>query len=193
MTSSPLDDALIDGTRRALARHGARGATMERIATEAGISRMTLHRRGVSKDDLLRAVGAKLESEYREAFWPALVQEGPAADRLRGALERQCALADANLELLEALSAAEHDAIFHERGPGSLARPAFIEALARLLRDGAKDGSLAGAAEDADETATVLLNLVGHTYRHLRSSHGWSHARARDTVVAMAIDGARAR
>ena len=60
------------------------------------------------------------------------------------------------------------------RSPSSV----FTEPVQRLLADGVADGSL--AVDDPEETATVLFNLVGHTYRHLRAGHGWSpeaHAR----------------
>jgi hypothetical protein len=39
----------------------------------------------------------------------------------------------------------------------------------------------------------VLFNVVGHTYRHLRTGHGWEPARARAAVVRLALDGVRAR
>jgi len=43
----------------------------------------------------------------------------------------------------------------------------FTESLERLLRDGIADGTL--RPEDLRESATVLFNLVGWTYIHLRS------------------------
>jgi hypothetical protein len=67
----------------------------------------------------------------------------------------------------------------------------FVEPLHKLLREGAADGSLAPV--EVDETATVLFNLVGHTYRHLRAGHGWSATRARSAVVRLALEGVAAR
>jgi hypothetical protein len=96
-----------------------------------------------------------------------------------------------NLTLLGALSAATRDAIYHEpSGPG-LTRKAFVDPLERLLLDGAADGSLAKL--DAEETATVLFNAVGHTYAHLRGGHGWSAKRARAGVVRLVMSGLVAR
>jgi AcrR family transcriptional regulator len=46
--SGELDERAVSGARRAIERHGWRRATMERIAAEAGLSRMTLHRNGVT-------------------------------------------------------------------------------------------------------------------------------------------------
>jgi AcrR family transcriptional regulator len=186
-----LDQAIVDGARAVLERHGDAGATMERIAAEAGTSRMTLHRRGISKPAILAALAQGLEAEYREAMWPALVADGPARERLILALEGECAVAERNLALLDALQGPERAAIFHEPGGAARTQPGFVEALRRLLRDGVADGSL--AVEDVDDAATVLFNLVGHTYRHLRSGHGWEPPRARRAVIGVAVDGVAAR
>jgi AcrR family transcriptional regulator len=180
-----VDAELIDGARRALAEHGPSGATLERIAAAAGLSRMTLHRRGVSRAAILAALAERLEADYRDAMWPALVADAPdARSRLRLALVAECDVADVNLAVLDALDDATRDAVFHD---GSLTREVFVEPLIRLLRDGVADGSL--SVEDPVESATVLFNVVGHGYRHLRTGHGWTHERAREAVVRLALDG----
>ena len=186
-----VDDALLTGAHRAIERWGYGQATMERIAAEAGVSRMTLHRRGVTREGLLSALAERLETSYREAMWPALTARGTGRGRLEQALAGYCGAVEANLEVLAALAEADHNAIFHEDGPQGLSRPGFTEPIRRLLEDGAADGSLVAA--DPDETATLLLNLVGWTYRHLRRGHGWSAERARDGVLRIALDGAAAR
>lgn len=184
---------IVDGARHVLAEDGLAAATLERISSAAGVSRMTLHRHGVSKRDILAALAERLESDYREAMWPALVAKGDALARLRRALELECGVAEKNLQVLEALSSAAHAVIYHDAdgGRGALTRGVFVEPLERLLLDGAADGSL--TVRDSNETATVLFNLVGHTYRHLRTGHGWTARRARDAVVALAIEGVAAR
>ena len=152
---------------------------------------MTLHRRGVSREALLAALAEQLERDYREALWPALTASGTALDRLELALASLCDVVDANLELLEALGRAERDVVFHEQGRPALTKQVFTEPVQRLLADGAADGSLAVA--DPKETATVLFNLVGHTYRHLRAGHGWSPKRTRKAVLELALRGVVAR
>ena len=47
---------IVDAARHVLAQDGLAAATLERISAAAGVSRMTLHRHGVSKQDILRAV-----------------------------------------------------------------------------------------------------------------------------------------
>jgi AcrR family transcriptional regulator len=190
-TASELDPRLLDGARRALERHGWEGATLQRLADEAGVSRMTLHRRGVSREVLLAALAEQLERDYRDALWPALTAPGTALERLELALDSLCGVVDGNLELLEALGHAERDVVFHERRRPALTRQVFTEPVQRLLADGMADGSL--AIEDPEETATVLFNLVGHTYRHLRAEHAWSPKRTRKAVVGLALQGVVAR
>jgi AcrR family transcriptional regulator len=178
---------LVEGARRAIERHGWQGATLQRLAEESGVSRMTLHRRGVSRELLLAALAEQLEREYREALWPALTAHGSALERLELALASLCDVVDANLALLEAFGNAERDVVFHEARKPALTREVFTEPVRRLLEDGVADGSL--AVEDPEETATVLFNLVGHTYRHLRTGHGWSPERTREAVLGLALRG----
>ena len=178
---------LLDAGRRAFKKYGYQGATVERIAAEAGLSRVTLHRRKVSKDVILAALAEQATAAYRAAMWPALTSDGPGAERLRLGLEALCESAEEHLELLVALRA-QSDAIFHQEDDRGLTRSVFTEPLERLLRDGTGDGSL---RRDLDpvETATVLFNLVGWTYVHLRTGHGWKPKRAASATVDIALRG----
>jgi AcrR family transcriptional regulator len=191
------DPHILAAARQAIERHGWRDATLERIADEAGLSRMTLHRRGVTREAVLESLAQAFEQEYRGAMWPALTAPGSARERLEQALAALCDVCDANMGLLAALGESARWGIFHEEGdavpeaPGVLTRSVFTEPVERLLRDGAADGSLR-AVEDPGETATVLYNLVSHTYRHLRRGHGWPPERARRGVLTLALDGVNA-
>jgi AcrR family transcriptional regulator len=170
-----------------LARDGLAAATLERISAEAGVSRMTLHRRGLSRGDILQAIARRLEHDYREAMWPALVARGSGRARLREALELLCDVTEKNRATLAAISSAARDEIYHDPGPARLTRKVFAQPLERLLLDGAADGSLGEC--DAPEVATLLFNAVCHTYGHLRSGHGWAPRRARQGVIRLVMDG----
>lgn len=181
------DENLLAAARRAFQRHGYAGATLERIATEAGLSRVTLHRRGVSKDALLAELVARATDSYREAMWPALTGDGSGAERLAKALETLCDVAEGQMALLIALRS-QSDRVFHrEDEEEALTRSVFTEPLERLLRDGIADGSL--RKTDPRQTATLLFNLVGWTYLHMRTGHGWSADRARDAVLDSVLHG----
>lgn len=179
--------ALLDAGRRVVARHGVQGATLERIAEAAGVSRTTLHRRGVSRESILHSLGEEAAEAYRRALWPALTNAGSGRERLGLALNALCEVAEENLELLLALGS-QTDAVFHEDGEDERAtRSPFTEPLERLLRDGAADGTLREL--DPSEYATVIFNVVGWTYIHLRARHGWAADRARLATLDIALHG----
>lgn len=181
------DAALMEAAQRAIEAHGYAGATLERIADEAGLSRVTLHRRGVSKDGLLADLVARATEDYRAAMWPALTGEGTGADRLHDALAALCGAAEQHLALLVALRS-QSDAVFHRREDVALTRGVWTAPLERLLRDGTADGSLR-PVEDPREMATLLFNMVGWTYVHLRTAHGWKPERATRTVLEPLFGG----
>ena len=178
---------IVEAARHVMASDGLAAATLERISAAAGVSRMTLHRRGLSKADIVGAIGRQLERDYREAMWPALVSKGTGQERLRRAIEALCAVTEDNRATLGTLSPATREQIYHDPGPARLTRKVFVEPLERLLLDGAADGSL--APRDPDETATLLFNAVCHTYAHLRVEHRWAAARARQGVVDLVMNG----
>jgi AcrR family transcriptional regulator len=180
------DERLVEAGRRTLRKFGYQGATVERIATEAGVSRVTLHRRGVTRQTILGTLTARAVDDYRARMWPALTGCGSARERMEAALEALCEAAEANLELLIALRS-QADRVFHEGGEEVMTQRVFTDPLERLLRDGTADGSL--RAVDARETATVLFNLVGWTYVHMRTGHGWPPERAAQGVLDIALNG----
>jgi AcrR family transcriptional regulator len=184
-----VDDGLAEAARGVLAEHGLGGLTMERVASVAGVSRMTLHRRGVGRAEIVAALVERMVAAERAELWIPLTEDGDPASRLRAVLDRRCRLAERHLPVLEALDVAARDAIFH--GDNGMTRPEFTAPLQRLLADGAADGSLVSA--DPEEDATLLYNLVGHTYRHMRTGHGWSPDRAREAVLRIAMEGIVAR
>jgi AcrR family transcriptional regulator len=189
--ASPLDAALLAAGRRAVERHGMARATLERIAEEAGLSRVTLYRRGVTREAVLSALANGILDDHRRALWPALTARGTGAERLRRALAALCDVAEDSLELLLALGERVGAGLGEPVPAGeSAARHAFAEPLERLLRDGAADGSL--RETDARETATALLNLATWTYVHLRAGSRWSARRARRATLELALRGVAA-
>jgi AcrR family transcriptional regulator len=186
MTTAALEADLLAAGRRAFAHHGFAGATMERIAAEAGVSRVTLHRRGVTKEAILAALVERAVDDYRAAMWPALTALGSGRDRLEAALDALVDQTEANLDLLLALRS-QTDRVFHNPGEEALTRDVFTQPLERLLADGAADGSLREL--DAAEAGTVLFNQVGWTYVHLRTGHRWHPERAKRAVLDLALRG----
>ena len=181
------DADLLAAADRAIAEHGLVAVTLEQIAAEAGVSRVTLHRRGLSKERVVQLLVDKGISEYREAVWPALTGAGSALSRLEQALVGLCDTAEERLHLLSGL-ASVGDSIFHEDdGAERMTRSPFTEPLERLLRDGMADGSIRDL--DPIESATLLFNVVGWTYIHLRTGHGWSPDRSSRLTIDIALHG----
>jgi AcrR family transcriptional regulator len=163
--------------------------SIEELAAAAGLSRMTLHRRGIGKEELREALAELLAEEFRGAALPALAAGGPATDRLRAALEGICRVDERYLGLIDGLGD-DLDPIFHESGDGEvLTKGSLTEAIRRILEDGASEGTL-DPGEDAEETATLLFNAAGWTYRHMRLGHRWDVDRARTRVVGLIVAGA---
>ncbi len=164
---------------------------LEDLARSAGLSRMTLHRRGISKDDILSSLAELLESEHQQAALPALTSLAPARARLELALLAICDVDERYLGLMEALDP-HLAAIYHEPGDGEvLTRGPFVQAIKRILQDGLDEGTFA-LRQDLDETATLLFNATGWTYRHMRSGHGWPAEKARAQVAGLLVAGVRA-
>jgi AcrR family transcriptional regulator len=184
-------DAFVEAARDAIATRGWDATTMEEIAAAAGVSRMTLHRRGLTREGLLDALREVLVADEREALWPALTASGSGRDRLVLALSALCDVSERNLAVLPDFADDVHNEVWHEPGDGALTRGEFTAPFRRLLEDGAADGSLAPPG-DLDELATVLYNQVGWTYRHLRAGHRWTPERARSAVVELAVRGVSA-
>jgi AcrR family transcriptional regulator len=187
-----FDARLVTAALAVLQEHGLAGLTLGRLAERLGGSRMTLHRRGVTREDTIAKLAGLAAQEYRDAVWPALTSSDTAATRLERALAATCEVADRYSKLLVGLYS-DDGGIFHDadraepsgRASAVPTREVFVEPLARMLRDGARDGSL--ACDDPDVTATVLFNQVGWTFLALRHGQRWEAERAKDVVVASAM------
>ena len=159
---------------------------MQDLADEAGLSRVTLYRRGATRDNVLQALRAELRRSAtrsgrrssRTARAGAAGARAACAVRERGGHARAVRRA-------------------HRRGVGRddhdgderrLTREEFVAPFRRLLLDGAADGSLR-SLPDPDEVATILYNQVSWTYRHLRRATGWDAERAAAGVITLALDG----
>jgi AcrR family transcriptional regulator len=192
MAKDPPEPKLIAGARKAVEKYGYAGLTLERIAVEADISRVTLHRRGYSKDEIFNALVTQMHEEHRDALWPALVAGGNGAERLSLAVAKVCDLSERDLLLLLA-ARAQLDAAAHGEAttePQNIAAEPFQV----LARDGIADGSLREG--DPEVFGALMASWAGATYVNLRTTFGWKPRRARSVVVdqltiAFALDAGR--
>jgi AcrR family transcriptional regulator len=190
-TGSPvLDEAVLAATARVLAEHGWHDFTLERVAEASGISRVTLYRRGITKDVLVDALVVGAAQAWQAAIWPAMTSQGSGGDRLLRAMRAACAVVEEHLRLLTGLSTVP-DPVFHlgeSDRTGRSTRDVYVAPFRRLLQDGQADGSVQPHL-DAEETATLLFNVITRTYLHMRAGHAWPPDRAADSLLDLITPG----
>jgi AcrR family transcriptional regulator len=161
-------DRLIDAAQTIFTREGLRGATMERIAAEAGVARATAYVYFTDKEDAFLQVCRRLADQLAEAVSTALAAPGPLPPRIRTALQAKHSLAwrVARQSPFAADLIAAKD---------RLAAPIFaameiriINSLAAALAEEAIDSNAApillsaskGVAAAAQDHATLLVNVA---------------------------------
>jgi AcrR family transcriptional regulator len=186
-----VEPQILDAARAAVVKYGYAGLSLERIAAEAGLSRVTLHRRGFTTDEIFDELIERGMAEQREALWPVLAAEGTGAERLRLALATIIGRCEEDLDLLLAISA-QSDARRHvEGGPEKTARritsagSVLVDPIQVLVREGVADGSLREV--DADTEAVLLLVSVASTYVRLRTAFAVPRKRAQEMVLDHAL------
>lgn len=188
MATRPItDEQIAEGLRRAIARYGWQGATLARIAQEAGVSRMTLHRRGLGREELFALIAADYEQDFRDALWPSVTGRGTGLERLREALQAVCVVTERHLDFLAGLDDETDTRLFHEGAAEIRSRAAYVAPVQRLLEDGIADGSIRDVP--LEDTAVVLVNGVDRTYRHLRTAHRWPPERSSAEIVELLCRG----
>jgi AcrR family transcriptional regulator len=176
------DDQVLDAVDRIIEREGRRGVSLSSIADEAGISRVTLHRRGISVADCLVGVLVRASDDLRASLWPVATGSGDAASRLDAGLRVLCQVAERHAGVVVQFFGEPKLPIPGK--PGRTTSLEFIELFERLLRDGMADGSL--TVSDPVREATLIANTVFWIYLHMTRAHGWPPAEATDRAIAMA-------
>jgi AcrR family transcriptional regulator len=186
----PIDAKVVDAAVRVLTDTGWDGLTQERVAEEAGMSRVTTWRQGITRERLIGALLDRLGNDFRDSLWPVLTAPGTGAQRLVLGLERLCDVIDRNAPILTATNKAFHWGFREQHGAASIA---FVEPYARFLTEGAADGSLRPTQGDVYEASEVVFNTMCWTYLHLRSEHEAEAERARTVVIDLIMNGLASR
>ncbi len=181
---SRVQDALHKATVAVLAEVGWDGLTLERVAEQAGKSRVTLWRNGVSRESLLDSLLMRLAEGYRDAMLPVLAAPGTIRERLERTMHALCDVVDAHAEVL-----AVSDDMFHRAAEISNIPMRFLDPFMRVIADARSAGLLAPGFKDFD-LADVLFNGTAWPYLHFRLRHKWPAARAKKLLVSTLLDGA---
>ncbi len=181
---------LIAAAERVIDANGLAGATLELIAKEAGVNRVTLYRKGLNAESLTIAAISNAIDEYAAVLLPAMSHVGTGRARLEMLLRALCEVAEQHLGLLASL----YDlptALFHlptgDDTARMLTRLDFTDPIARVLEDGIRDGSL--RSDDTQASAELVFNAVGWTYIHMRRTHGSNAIKICDELTALFLNG----
>jgi AcrR family transcriptional regulator len=172
-----MHERVVAGALAAVTQHGWSGATLARIASAAGTSRMTLHRHGLGRDEIFQLLARSYERDFRAALSAAVAEPGTPPERLRRGLASVCEVSERHLAFLRGLDEEADTRLFHV---GGVSRAGFVGPIERVLREGMRDGSLRRLP--VRRTATLLVNAADRTYRHMRIAHGWSAERSREPI-----------
>ena len=76
MIDTPVSHEVLAAARRLAGRQALAGASMDDIAREAGITRVTLYRRGETRQAIVAALREELVREERDLLFPILTADG---------------------------------------------------------------------------------------------------------------------
>lgn len=178
-----MDDGLYRATVTVLAGSGWDGLTLERVAEQAGRSRVTLWRNGITRESLLEGLLRRLAEDYRDAMLPVLTAAGPAKSRLDKAMHALCDVVDAHADLLTV-----SDEMFHRAAALGNVPLKFLDPFVAGVRAARAEKALHAKGTDA-ELADVLFNSVVWSYLHLRARHGWPAAKTRRLLFGTLLEG----
>lgn len=182
-----MDRKLLAVATRLLDEHGWSALSLDRIAEQAGVSRATVWRAGLTRTAVERVLREQLVADYKDLMWRPLTMAGSGLDRLDAALRALCEVAERNLPLL-----AHTDLAFH--GPALDAIGADLDYFGpwlRILEQAVADGDL-DPFDDPPRFVVLLSDMVVLAYVHLRVHHrtyGWTPERTADSVLDLVARG----
>ncbi len=143
---------------RLFSEAGYRSTSMRDIATAMGLKAGSLYTHISGKEEVLWEIINRIADEFDEAVRPWPGQPGPAAARLRQALEAYVGVVSRNLEMSTVLFT-EWRQLPPERQASIAARRDRVEGVFRtLLRQGVETGEF---ATDTPVKLTAILALSG--------------------------------
>ena len=182
LVSAGAEPPQVDAELRAaaiavLAEAGWGGVTLEKVADRVGRARVTLWRKGITRE-VLRRRPARRAGRGLPAHAVAGAQRRGSRPRPPGrrACTALCEVIDRHLPLVLA-----SDTVFHQ-GPPATVLVDYTAPFARFVSDAQADGSLP-RTDSPHEQALLAFNTVAWTYTHMRGHHDWPAPRARERIV----------
>jgi AcrR family transcriptional regulator len=178
-----VDDDLYHATVAVLGEVGWDNVTLDRVAARVGRSRVTLWRKGITRESLLDGLLRRLAEGYRDAMLPVLTAPGSPRERLERAMNALCDVVDAHTDLLTV-----SDEMFHRAHAAGDVPLGFLDPFIVAIRDARSAGQLRAKGTDV-ELADVMFNAVAWTYLHFRARHAWPAAKARRLLLGTLLAG----
>ena len=149
---------ILDAARTCFGEHGFAGATVEAIASEAGVSNGLLYQFFRGKKELFRAVVSDVTREWVRAFVPAPGEQLTPTESLEALFRRSVDFCRSN-PLLPAILTRDQLLELERIGHPEQERVhAYRELVAGVLRDGIQAGEFR-ADLDVDSVADVIVQL----------------------------------
>ena len=167
---------------------GYRSTSMRDIAAAMGMKAGSLYTHTSGKEEVLWEIINRIADEFDAAVQPTLDAPGPAAERLRLALEAYVGVVSRNLEMAAVLFT-EWRQLPAERQASIAARRDAVEGVFRtLLQEGVDSGELAA---DTPVKLTAILALSGANWlpNWYRAGGHLSPQDVADAFVALLLRG----
>ncbi|GBG39817.1 TetR/AcrR family transcriptional regulator [Mycobacterium montefiorense] len=151
-----LADRILDAAQRLVFRTGARKMSLSDVATLAGVSRPTIYRYFVSKEDLIDAMGKRERRRFSTAMEDATSGVVGVA-RLEAAVDAVANFLEAQPpgRLLDLEPGFAHDQM-------AAALPMLAEGLVEVLQRCAREGALSAAVDPRDLAGAIARTALSH-------------------------------
>lgn len=188
MDEQAIRDDLVGAARTYFTRFGYSRVSTNEIAGSVGRSKKTLYKHFPTKEDLLRAVLAQLNTETEERILAELADTTrPFIDRLRSVLAH-IGVHHASLggELFQDLRTHSPELYQQSRREQRALLAALVT---RLLDEGRAQGALRSDVATATVTSTFLASAEALADPLLLATHADAASRLFDTLVTLLVDG----
>ncbi len=125
---------------RLISREGASALTMDRVAAEAGVAKGTLYVYYKDKKQLLESVKEASMQPMREELFSILEGPLPPDEKIRRFIGRHLGYLDSNRDFFRVLLWDREIAEAHRMRHRSARYQAYVEAMARVLEEGMRQG-----------------------------------------------------
>jgi AcrR family transcriptional regulator len=151
-----LADRILDAAQRLVFRTGARKLSLSDVANLAGVSRPTIYRYFVSKEDLIDAMGKRERRRFSTAMDNAMSGVVGVA-RLEAAVDVVASFLEAQPpgQLLDLEPGFAYDQM-------AAALPMLVEGLVTVVQRCAREGALAAAVDPRDLAGAIARTALSH-------------------------------